>query len=425
MLKRNAAPANPTPVPVNADEIARVAGELRSGFADLQTRVAAREADGQTIGEMRAELSQHAQDLSNLQDALTRANRPTAPEIAASATAEQRLAAVGRWLRTGNPDELIRLDAWKPELATRAVDGVTGVQSQGGYLLLPNFDQAIERVSRIFSNVRQYARVVQIGSGDTYSKLTNKSGAAASWVGEEEDGGDADAIDWALNEIVAHEARSIPRYSRKALADPYFNLEAEIIRDLGEAFGKLEAAAQVNGTGVKQPYGFMNPAKEAQTGVTEVTYGKLGYYFTGHATDWAAVAGDEFDIFTRVQTALKTEYLARAAYYMNRVTLSEIMLFKDANDLPIWQPSMQAGVPSSLRGYPVRTIEEMANRGASTFPVTFGSMEDYYTILDRLGMEMLPNPYRTTGFTRFETYKRSGGKVMKSEAMKAIKVATS
>ena len=226
-----------------------------------------------------------------------------------------------------------------------------------------------------------------------------------------------------VNEITAHESRAIPRYSRKVLADAFFNLEAEIVKDLGEAFGKLEAAAFVNGSGVKQPEGLLSIGKAAQAGVTEVAYGKLGYYTTGHATGWATVAGDEFDIFTRIQTALKTEYQARAAYYMNRVTLSEVMLFKDANDLPIWQPTMTAGAPSTLRGKPVRTIEEYADRAADAFPVTYGDMEAYYTILNRAGMEMLPNPYRTTGFTRFETYKRSGGKVMKSEAMKAIKVS--
>ncbi len=410
---------------VSPDEIARVANELRSGFADLQQRIAQREADGQSIESMRGELRQHATDLATLQDLVARATRPAPANDNAPASREERLSAFGHWLRTGDHTRLVALGAWKPELATRATVGLEGVNPQGGYVVLDNFDAEIDRISRIYSNVRAYARVVRISAGNTYSKPTNKSGTTAYWTGEEGARPETDAIDWALNQINAHEANAIPRYSRLILADAYFDLIGEITRDLGEAFGKLEAAAQVNGDGIGKPEGFMSITKAAQTGVTEVAYGKLGFVKTGHATGWgpSSAAGDNFDVFTNVRTALKTEYHANAAYYMNRVSLGEIILLKDADGRSLWQPSMDAGVPSSMRGYPVRTIEEMDDRAAGAFPVVFGDMASYYTILDRAGIEILQNPYKDTGFVRFESWKRSGGKVMKSEAMKAIKVS--
>lgn len=418
---REAAPAPAAP-PANASDAARIAAELRSGFANLQERIAAREQDGTAIESMRGELADHTRALATLQDALTRAQRPAA-DAAPDARREERLAAFGHWLRTGNPERLQQLNAWRPELATRATTGLEGVNPQGGYVVLDEFDTAIDRISRIYSNVRQYARVVRIGAGNTYKKPTNKTGTTAYWTSEEGARAETDAIDWALNEITAHEANAIPRYSRLLLADAYFDLIGEVTRDLGEAFGKLEAAAQVSGDGVGKPQGFMAIDKAAQTGVTEVAYGKLGFVKTGHATNWSATANEEIDVFVNVRTALKTEYHARAAYFMNRVSLGQIMLFKDSQKRPIWLPSTVTGAPSTLLGYPLVTIEEMDDRAADKFPVAFGDMEAYYTILDRAGMEVLQNPYKDTGFVRFESWKRSGGKVMKSEAMKAIKVS--
>lgn len=427
MLKRTATP-NTGADPANASEAARLAADLRSGFASLQERINAREQDGQAIESLRGELRAHAQSIADMQEALTRSTRPSGIEVARAMAPEARLAAFGHWLRTGDAAQLQELGAWRPDLAIRATVGLTNIGPQGGYVVLDNFDQAVERVSRIYSQVRAFANVVTISQGSTYSKATNKSGAAAVWTEEAGAEPESDAIEWAINQITAHEARATSKYSRQALADPIVDLVAAIAADYGDAYGKLEGAAFVSGSGVGQPEGFMAPAAGSalQSGVTEVAYGKLGFVKTGHATLWTADTantGGEAKVFQNVMTALKSEYLASAAFYMNRVTLGEVMLFRDSQGHPLWQPSLQAGVPSQLRGYAVRTIEEMADRGANTFPVAFGDMRAYYTVVDRAGLEILPNPYKEPGFTLFHSWKRVGGKVMKSEALKAIKVA--
>lgn len=411
----------PPAAPQNVSEVLALAGELRNSVADLRQRVESREQAGYDDTQIRADLSEQTQAIASMQTELARANRPTAPAITAEAQRSERLGAFAHWLRTGDPAKLVELGAWKPEMAQRATQGLAGNNPQGGYVVLDEFDTAIDRISRIFSNVRAYARVHRSGA-TTVKKVTNKSGTTAYWSSETGTKTETDALDFAINEITAHEANAIPVYSRVLLNDAFFDINGEILRDLGEAFGKLEGAAFVNGDGAGKPQGFMAIDKAAQTGVTEVAYGKLGYVKTGQAAAWGA-SQTEINSFRSVQVALKTEYLARAAYYGNRVSLGEIMLFKDADNRPIWQPSMQAGVPSQLCGYDYRVIEEMASMAANTYPITFGDMESYYTVLDVAGIEVLLNPFRTTGFTRFEAWKRTGGKVMKSEAMKAIKVS--
>jgi HK97 family phage major capsid protein len=433
LLNRNT-PA--VPVPETRTEANALVDQVNRGVSELRSRQESFEGQARAdIDAVRGELAPMAQAMAAMEEALARYARPGAP-AAPEAQSEERLAAFSHWLRTGDHSKLESVNGWHPgqaersrgSILTRANTGLAESGPFGGYVILDNFDREIDRISRVFSGVRAFAKVVKISGGNTYEKATKVSGATARRTTESATRTATDALKWATNQITAHEAYAEPVYSRQVMADVFFDLMSEVVADLGEAYGVLEGAETVNGTGVGECEGFLKPAAglAQQTGTTEVTPGKLGFVKTGHATGWGpgSVAGDAFDVFTNVRTALKTQYLARARYFMNRVSLGEIMLIKDSEGNPIWQPSMQVGVPSSLRGYSVALVEEMPDRGAGTFPVTFGDMETYYTILDRLGLDMLLNPFKTSGFITIETWKRFGGKVMKSEAMKAIKVSS-
>ncbi|MEL7231641.1 MAG: phage major capsid protein, partial [Pseudomonadota bacterium] len=102
---------------------------------------------------------------------------------------------------------------------------------------------------------------------------------------------------------------------------------------------------------------------------------------------------------------------------MTRRTLSEIRKIKDADGNYIWQPSIQAGQPSQLMGYPVIEAEDMPDIGPGSLSVAFGDFRRGYLIADRQGVRVLRDPYSAKPYVLFYTTKRVGGGVQDKDAI--------
>ena len=105
---------------------------------------------------------------------------------------------------------------------------------------------------------------------------------------------------------------------------------------------------------------------------------------------------------------------------MPRATVGKVMLLKDGEGRYIWQQNQQAGKPSILLGYEVRQAADMDAVGASKLPVAFGNFKMGYTIVDRVGISTLRDPYSAKPFVQFYTRKRVGGDVTNFEAIKLL-----
>lgn len=69
--------------------------------------------------------------------------------------------------------------------------------------------------------------------------------------------------------------------------------------------------------------------------------------------------------------------------------------------------------------------EDMPNVGDGNFPVAFGDFNRGYTIVDRIGIRVLRDPYSAKPYVLFYTTKRVGGAVVDYDAIKLIKTAAS
>ena len=67
----------------------------------------------------------------------------------------------------------------------------------------------------------------------------------------------------------------------------------------------------------------------------------------------------------------------------------------------------------------------MPDVAANALPIVFGNFQATYTIVDRLGVSVLRDPFTAKPHVLFDTRKRVGGDVVNFESYKAIKVATS
>jgi HK97 family phage major capsid protein len=69
----------------------------------------------------------------------------------------------------------------------------------------------------------------------------------------------------------------------------------------------------------------------------------------------------------------------------------------------------------------------MADVAAGTFPIAFGDFNAGYRIYDRVSLAVLRDPYTMAknSLVRFHARRRVGGDVVRPEAIRKLKMATS
>ncbi len=354
--------------------------ELRTGFTEYRTGAEA------SITELRSQIA----------DLETRMNRPVNGGGNGSADGEISLEqrAFSNFLRLG-PERMV------PD-ETRAL--IVGDDVKGGYLAPAEFQTEVIRGIVEISPIRQAVRVGSTSAGSVIlPKLTGRP--TASWVGEDEERPET-TMTYGQLEIPMHELACYIDVSQRLLEDSAINVDGEIASELSQEFALKEGSAFSNGDGAKKPVGV-----QRTVGVAEVV--------NGHATNLNA------DKLIAMMYALPAQYRNNASWLMNNTSLGIVRTLKDGNGNYLWQPSYQAGQPSTLLGRPIIEDPTMPDIASGTYPIMFGDFSRAYRIYDRVGMSILRDPYTqaTKGMVRFHARRRLGGGPVLAEALRKLKMA--
>lgn len=355
--------------------------ELQTGFTAFQTRA-------------EEQLGGIAAITTRLDDIETRMNRPGGGGGNANGDErpiEQR--AFSNFLRMGR----------EPMEAEEIRALVVGDDTKGGYLAPTEFVAEVVKGLVELSPVRQAARVGSTSAGGVI--LPKRTGRpTAHWVGEDEERKETGSSYGQL-EIPVHEAACFVDVSLRLLEDSAINVDAEVASDLSEEFARIEGPAFIGGDGVKKPEGFMQAA-----GIQE--------FKNGHAADIQP------DALIKMMYSLPAAYRNSASWMMNGTTLGVIRTLKDGHGNYLWQPSYQAGQPSTLLGRPVIDAVDMPDVAANGFPIAFGDFNRAYRIYDRVQLSILRDPYTqaTKGLVRFHARRRVGGGTVLGEALRKLKM---
>lgn len=332
----------------------------------------------------------------------------------------------------GNPDKAAYKAAFFGQFVRKGQDNAElkaleqkawsiGTPADGGYAVPEELDRAIEKLQRDVSPIRGIANVVRVGTSD-YKKLVNVNGIASGWVGETAARTATNTSQLAEVTPFMGELYANPQVTQQALDDMFFNVEAELMDQLTEEFAVAEGAAFVTGNGTNKPKGFL-AYTTAATADSARAFGTIEHVATGVSGDWAA--SNKGDILYDVIGKLKAGYRAGSVWVMPKTILFEIMKFKDGQNQYLWQPRLtDNGLGLLLAGYPVVEAEDMPVKAANSLSVAFGNFKRGYTIVDRVGMRMLRDPYSNKPYVGFYTTKRVGGMVVNSEAIKVVKFGT-
>ncbi|MGJ7459434.1 phage major capsid protein, partial [Halomonas sp. RA08-2] len=108
------------------------------------------------------------------------------------------------------------------------------------------------------------------------------------------------------------------------------------------------------------------------------------------------------------------------AWMMTRAMRNKIRTIKDSQGRYIYHTSLAADTPDTLLGYPVFLAEDMPTPAADTVGALFGDFGQAYCVVDRLGADVIRDPYTKPGFVKWYVRKRVGGALTNPEAVKAF-----
>lgn len=300
---------------------------------------------------------------------------------------------------------------------------VIGTNSQGGYAVPTEVSSEIMKLASKNSAIRQIARIISVATPN-YSELVDMGGTGTGWVGETSSRSQTAAPTLASVSPVMGEIYANLFASQYALDDISFDVANWLITSATEAFGQKEEEAFISGDGSNKPKGiFANTITNEADGVR--AFGSLQYIATGDADSLPSTQSAILDLFLDLIGAVKTAHLTNGKFLMNRAIKNKLLKIKDSQNRYVWQPSVIAGQPDLLFGYPVVISDYMANEGANAYIAAFGDFEKAYTVVDRLGINILRDPYTNPPFTKFYLSKRVGSMLKDSEAIKVLKCAES
>lgn len=391
---------------------------------DAEGKSKTAEAEAKTA-RLNDELTRLAKDIKSANDraeaAESAAARPNRGDGTKSTPEEIAYkAGFADYIRKGNENGL-------RDLEQKAL--VTSSNADGGYTVRPELDTMIDRVARAVTVMRSLATVRSI-NGRSLKKITTKSGAAIGGWGNESTAPTETGTPALVElELTPGTLWAEPRTTQEFLEDSDQNVEQWLADEVGIAFNEQEEAAFITsttGTGVNRPRGFL-----LETPIANASYawGSIGYIASGAAGAFATASSSvsPVDAFADLLHALKPVYRANGRWLMADATVATIRKFKDGSGNLQWRPGVTVSEPyvELFLGKPIEYSDSMPVVASNSYSVAFADWKRAYTIVDRLGTQIIRDALTAKPYVKFYTRRRVGGAVTNFEAIKLMKMATS
>ncbi|GGU90987.1 phage capsid protein [Streptomyces litmocidini] len=315
------------------------------------------------------------------------------------------------WMRDGNQDltseeRSVLRTGWIDGKELRAAGVATG--AAGGYVVPTEFRAKMVESMKFFGAMRQVAEVITTESGAKIQWPTNDDTANVGAILSENTQVTEQDVTLGQQEIDSYMYTSkLVRVSLQLLQDNVLDFEGWLARKLGERIGRIQNAHFTTGTGSSQPEGIQTNAGIGKTGgtgqTTSVTYDDL------------------IDLIHSVDPAYRLS--GRVQFMLADSTLGSVRKLKDSQNRPLWEPSIQAGVPDRILGYSYTVNQDMPAMAANAKSILFGDFFAGYLIRDVQDVQLLRLSERYADYLQvgFLAFARSDGTPQDTAAYKAYR----
>ena len=365
--------------------------------ADLTEKVAKINADLADIGKQMTEIEK-------------KANRPKADAGRTEDTPEQAeyRKAFQSYLRTGEGDSHALKLAGRKAMNSNS-------DPDGGYLIMPEMDMAIDRVVGTMGAMARLADTVTIGT-QKWQKMVKTAGMAMRRTANGGTAGETTEPTYAQVEIEVFPAEVEPWVHNETLDDARVNLEADLAAEAAIGFAEGANAEFITGNGVGKARGITS-----YTNVVNSSYawGSVGYVRSGKSAAFMSVA--PADRIINLQHALKAQYRPGAVWLTNDTTLGVMRQIKDGSgSYYLWQPDPAAAFGGRFLGSPVEVDDNMPALAAASYSLAYGNFKRAYKIVNRAGTSLIRDNITAKGQTKFNFRRRFGGGIVNYEALKLM-----
>jgi HK97 family phage major capsid protein len=315
------------------------------------------------------------------------------------------------WVREGttelSSEERTALrSGWVDGKELRAQGVATG--AAGGYMVPAPFRAKLIEAQKFYSSMRDVAEVITTETGATLPWPTNDDTANVGAILAENSQVTEQDVTLGTNDIGAYMYTSkLVRVSLQLLNDNAFDLESWLAGVLGRRIGRAQNQHFTTGTGTAQPEGVQTNSVIGKTGTT------------GQTT--SVTYDDLIDLIHSVDPAYRNS--GRAQFMLNDTTLAAARKLKDSQNRPLWEPSIQVGVPDGLLGYGYSINQDMPVMAANAKSILFGDFYAGYLIRDVQDVQLLRLAERYADYLQvgFLAFARTDGTPQDTAAYKAYR----
>lgn len=289
----------------------------------------------------------------------------------------------------------------------KAAAGV-GTGSAGGYAVPPLFRDQMVETMKWYGPMLQLAETITTDSGANLPWPTNDDTANVGAILAENTQVSEQDVTLGTASIDAFMYTSkLVRVSFQLLQDRK-DFDTWLARKLGERIGRILNQHFTTGTGTSQPDGI----------VTSATVGVTG---TG---SFATTGGIAYTNLVDLVESLDPAYGAGDGlrWMMHQTVRKAIRKLLDSQNRPLWEPSVQAGQPDTLLGYPVSLNNDMATLAASSKSLLFGNIREAYVVRLVTGIDLLRLEERYADYLQraFLAFQRADGTMQNANAVRAF-----
>jgi HK97 family phage major capsid protein len=250
--------------------------------------------------------------------------------------------------------------------------GATSPGSAGGYLIPADTLAKLTDTMKAYGGILGVANVVTTSTGNPLNWPTaDDTGNVGAILAENNQTAEQD-VTFGQKTLGSYTYTSkLVRISLQLLQDNIFSVDSWLTGKLGQRIGRAVSAHLATGTGTGQPEGLITNAVAGKTGAA------------GQVT--SVITDDLYDLVHSVDPAYRTT----SRWVLSDSALKVVRKLKDSQNRPLWEPSVQAGVPSTLLGYPITIDNGVPVPAASAKSIGFGDINAAYVVRQVQGGQML------------------------------------
>lgn len=187
------------------------------------------------------------------------------------------------------------------------------------------------------------------------------------------------------------------------IQDSAIDVVAYVVDRLATRIARIQNTHFTTGAGTTLPDGVIPKSSAGKTGTTGQTLTVI------------------YDDLVDLKHSVNRAYRKNARFMMNDLSVAVVSKIKDTTGRPIWQPSIVAGAPDTLLGFPVAINDDVAVMAANAKSIAFGDLSKY-TIRDVAGTTVLrrfdDSAFALSNQVGFCGWTRSGGNLLDTAAVK-------